>query len=358
MPKKIASKPIKSAKKQIVKPFVKVEKAKSKALAEAIPVKGKAAPVVPRRILPIDEKIGIVVETVVEDGFDFVYEDVFSNMEIASSSSSEDLPEDLHDDDEKPSKAKRSEIKTVFDVNDVEDPLVGSPMEVRKELDALAIKLQRRPNDQEAFLKIVYYMHKYMLGLVFRKYSFVRGHDEKDIYQESLIALFKKAIPSFRKGKGMSFLNFAKMCINRHLITILNASRNRVKDKPLNTAIPLDHSPRGQDEDDESCLLSNIIPDKVHGKPPFTEMARSESFSRTLSTINNALSPFERAVLSEYLKDKSYRDASKSVSKEHGKRCNERSIDNALLRIRKKAMSLKDELGEDALPLVFGITET
>ena len=268
--------------------------------------------------------------------------------EVSSSSSEDDLvtPVEI-----------RRDLRTVFDVDSVDDPLVGTPMEVRKELDALALRLQRKPKDQVAFLKIVCYMHKYILGLVFRKYSFVRGYDDKDIYQEALIALFKKAVPSFRTNKGMSFLNFAKMCINRHLITILNASRNRRKDMPLNTSVSLDHSPSGREDEDDSCLLSNVIPDKVHGLPPFTDMARSESFERTLTAINAVLSDFERTVLFEYLKDKSYRDASRSVSKVHGKRCNERSIDNALLRIRKKALALKQDMGDDDLPLVFHFGE-
>lgn len=263
--------------------------------------------------------------------------------EVSSSSS----------EDEADSQPACRDLRTVFDVDLVEDPLVGSPTDVREDLDALALRLQKHPRDQVAFLRIVCYMHKYILGLVFKKYPFVRGQDEKDIYQEALIAIFRKAVPSFRLNKGMSFLNFAKMCINRHLITILNASRNRRKDMPLNTSVSLDHAPAGH-EDDENCTLSSIIPDTVHGKPPFTEMARSESFDRTFTAINAVLSDFERAVLMEYLKDKSYREASRAVSKVQGKRCNERSIDNALLRIRKKALMLKKEMGDDDLPLVFG----
>jgi len=304
-----------------------------------------------------DRTIKTVAETVSTDKFEFVYESVVEAIEEdqinSMSSSSEDFVIDT------PKKRSKKDMKTVFDMNEIDDPLLGTPTEVRKELDELAFNLQRNPVDQDSFVKIVCYMHKYILGLVFKKYSFVKGYDNKDIYQEALIALFKKAVPSFRKGKGMSFLNFAKMCINRHLITILNASLNRRKDMPLNTSISLDHAPIGNDNDgDDSCILSNIIPDTVHGKPPFTEMARSESFDRTLNTINSVLSDFEKEVLVEYLKDKSYRDAAKAMSKKYGKKCNERSIDNALLRIRKKALALKDEFGEDSLPLVFGNVES
>jgi len=296
----------------------------------------------------VERAIDFVAGTDVGDEYgishDLVGDDDFVS-EVSSSSSEDDL-------DVSPRRGNVKELRTVFDVDAIDDPLVGSPTDVRKELDALAMRLQRRPRDQVAFLKIVCYMHKYILGLVFRKFSFVRGHDEKDIYQEALIALFKKAVPSFRTDRGMSFLNFAKMCINRHLITILNASRNRRKDMPLNTSVSLDHAPAGRDDDDD-CLLSNVVADTVHGQPPFTDMARSESFERTLSAINAVLSDFERAVLSEYLKDKSYREASKAVSRAQGKRCNERSIDNALLRIRKKALVLKREMGGDDIPLVF-----
>jgi RNA polymerase sporulation-specific sigma factor len=301
----------------------------------------------------IDRTIKIISDTISIDKFEFVYDSVIEAIEeddqtFGISSSSEDIIDVLP-------RTRRRDIKTVFDMDEIADPLTGTPMEVRKELDNLAFKLQKNPLDQASFVKIVCYMHKYILGLVFKKYSFVKGYDDKDIYQEALIALFKKAVPSFRKGKGMSFLNFAKMCINRHLITILNASINRRKDMPLNTSISLDHAPLGKEDDgDESCILSNIIPDTVNGKPPFTEMDRSESFDRTFDTINSVLSDFEKEVLIEYLKDKSYKDAAKSMAKTHGKTCNERSIDNALLRIRKKAMALKDTFGEDALPLVFG----
>ena len=111
-------------------------------------------------------------------------------------------------------KAKISDVDVyIFNIASVEDPLIGTPKEVRKELDVLALKMQRHPNNNDCFNKIHFYIHKYLLGLVFKKFSFIKGQDESDMYQESLIALFKKAIPKFNPNKGMSFLNFAKMCI-------------------------------------------------------------------------------------------------------------------------------------------------
>jgi RNA polymerase sporulation-specific sigma factor len=250
-------------------------------------------------------------------------------------------------EDECPSKNS----KTIFDVDKVEDPLIGTPKEVQEELDSLALYLQKHPEDDEGFAKIQQYINKYLLGLVFKKYSFVRGSDPNDMYQEALIALMKKAIPKFKADKGMSFLNFAKMCINRHLITILHASKHRRKDMPINLAISLDHNPSDQD-DDGSCMLSNIIEDdKI--LPPDKTMANNEAYSKTLKTMMNRLSIFEAIVLEEYLQEKSYKETARNVTKRTGIRYNEKSVDNALLRIRKKAIEMVKECDIDDIPLVM-----
>ena len=243
-------------------------------------------------------------------------------------------------------------IGSVFDIDPVDGALVGTPAEVRDELDGLAIKLQRHPSNQDIFLKIVSYMHKYILGLVFKKYSFVMGNEEKDMYNESLSALYHKAVPRFRRNRGMSFLNFAKMCINRRLITILHQSRHRIKNLPLNTASSLDHSPIGAGEDDDDCQLSNVISNKKKPEAPFDKIVRSESFRITLETVKKRLSGFEQKVLDEYLDEKSYKLAARSIRQKHGEKCNAKSIDNALLRIRKKATDARNEEGSDALPLL------
>ena len=226
-----------------------------------------------------------------------------------------------------------------FDINDeADDQLIGTPKEVRKELDALALRMQKRPNNSD-FDKIHYYIHKYLLGLVFKKFNFIKGYDENDMYQESLIALSRKAIPKFNPNKGMSFLNFAKMCINRHLITILHASRNRKKDIPMNTAVSIDHSPVEHD-DGEMSPLSNVIADDNNKTLPYKKMVDKETFMHTFEAIQCKLSSFETVVLEEYLNEKSYREVAKGVTRRLSKRHNAKSIDNALLRIRKKAQEI------------------
>jgi len=58
-------------------------------------------------------------------------------------------------------------------------------------------------------------------------------------------------------------------------------------------------------------------------------------------------------VLEEYLNEKSYKEVAKSVSKRLEIRYNAKSIDNALLRIRKKAQELIREDNKDIIPILF-----
>lgn len=236
----------------------------------------------------------------------------------------------------------------MFKLPCVPDPLIGTPKQVQKELDILAMTMQKKPNDELIFNKIHLYMHGYLINVVLKKFPFIRGYQSVDIYQETLIALRFKSIPGFKMNKGMSFLNFAKMCIRRHLITLLNASKNRKKDQSMNRSISLDCSPMG-DDDDENNTFANIITDK---KAPADKIYEaSDAFEATKANLFKHLSEFEQIVLREYLTGESYKDVSKNVSKCLHRRYNTKSIDNALHRIRKKALHLLEFGKVEDLPI-------
>ena len=214
-------------------------------------------------------------------------------------------------------------------------------------LDQCALKLQKDQKDEEAFEIIHAALHKYIVGQAFHRFI-IRGQDGKDLYQESLIVLWTKAIPSFNPARGMSFWNFAKMCINRHLITILNSAQNRKKDIPMNTAVSLDEE-FGEEDEGSGSTLYNLIDD---GSDFLKALCQSQDHELTLVTLKETLSPFESLVLYYYLEERSYRDISVEVSNAIGRKCNEKSIDNALLRIRRKASDLLEERAKDKdLPL-------
>jgi RNA polymerase sporulation-specific sigma factor len=265
------------------------------------------------------------------------------------------LIENTADNPETPSRDMLEQI--MFRLPCVKDPLMGSPKQVKKELDSLAKKMQRNikknpenPENKIIFDKIHLYMHGYLINVCLKKFPFIKGLQTVDIYQETLIALRFKAIPGFKRGRGMSFLNFAKMCIRRHLITLLNASKNRKKDQSINQAISLDSSPIVKNDDEEhKTTYANIIADN---KASVDEtMEQNEAYIVTKNTLLNALSGFERIVLKEYLASSSYREISKNITVSLDRRYNTKSIDNALLRIRKKAMHLYEYGKIEELPI-------
>jgi RNA polymerase sporulation-specific sigma factor len=212
-----------------------------------------------------------------------------------------------------------------------------------KKLDACAIKLQTNPNDEESFEVIHLALHKFIISQAFHRFI-IRGHEGKDLYQESLIVLWQKAIPSFDPTRGMSFWGFAKMCINRHLITILNSALNRKKDMPMNRSISLDEVFNNDDEEG-NCSLQNVFEDH---KDFVKDLCLSEDKQKTVDILREVLSPFESMILYYYLEGLSYKEISIEISEELQRKCNEKSVDNALLRIRRKAFEVQ---GESSLPL-------
>jgi len=257
---------------------------------------------------------------------------------------------------------KESQVEDVlFKIPIISRPLIGTPKEVQSELDEIVIKIQDDPDcyhsDQE-YEKILLYMHSYLVNVVLKQFPYIRGMDHSDTYQEALIALRFKAIPNFKTGKGMSFLNFAKMCIRRHLITILNASQTRQRDQSINRAVSLD-SQISPTDDQPNNTFSNLIPDD---NPPVDEMTeQKEAISVTKTTLMDSLSDFEKMVLEEYLTNASYKEIGKNITERLGEDYGDlsysekvkrnKAVDNALWRIRKKAAKLKEDSDPDGLPL-------
>lgn len=255
-------------------------------------------------------------------------------------------------EDEKEDSLRRSNIEDIlFKLPYVEKPLIGTPKQVQKELDKIALRIQKRPKSkcsQKLFRKIHLYMHGYLINIVLKQFPYIKGMQTSDIYQQTLMALWAKAIPGFRNDKGMSFLNFAKMCIRRHLITILNTSKTRQKDQSMNQAMSLDSHPSNVDEDSNSSF-SNIIPDKEESVDKKT--ASEEAYKVTRDTLLNILSDFEKVVLNEYLATSTYKEIATNIAFGNKKKCIPKSVDNALLRIRKKALLLKQAGKLEEIPI-------
>ena len=154
------------------------------------------------------------------------------------------------------------------------------------------------------------------------------GAEREDIVQEGLIGLYK-AIKSFQPDKQNSFKNFASICIDRQLITAIKTS-NRQKHIPLNSYISLNKEAYENEEESGSDLIE--ILDSKTVEDPLDTLTKKEYYKSVENTIDKSLSDFEKKVLNCYIQGESYVEIAQKLDTPV------KSIDNAIQRIRKKAI--------------------
>lgn len=153
---------------------------------------------------------------------------------------------------------------------------------------------------------------------------FLIGADKEDIIQEGMIGLYK-AIRDYDSQKSASFRGFAEICITRQIITAIKTA-TRQKHIPLNSYISLNKP--AYDEESERMMI-DMIAEKENFNPEEI-MITKEHFSSMLTKMSEVLSKFEWKVMNLFLDGKSYSEIAKRLDK------SEKSIDNALQRIKKK----------------------
>ncbi len=171
--------------------------------------------------------------------------------------------------------------------------------------------------------------------LVRRYYGFVRlkassyflaGGDSDDLIQEGLVGLYK-AIRDYRTDRESSFRNFAELCITRQIITaVKTATRN--KHTPLNQYVSFSSSPSGLAGDTEPTLDEVLPGSAVHD--PINQVISSEELRALINCISTALSELESRVLALYLDGHSYEEVGRRL------RCDAKTVDNALQRVKRK----------------------
>ncbi len=158
---------------------------------------------------------------------------------------------------------------------------------------------------------------------------FIIGADKEDIIQEGMIGLYK-AIRDYNHERQVSFSAFAEVCVTRQIITAIKAA-TRQKHIPLNSYISL-NKPFNDDESEKTSFLDLLSETRVTN-PEELFIGREEK-SYIESHMGEALSKLEQKVLSLYLQGISYSDIAKKVDKD------EKAIDNALQRVRKKVYKI------------------
>lgn len=175
---------------------------------------------------------------------------------------------------------------------------------------------------------LVYLLNKYkdLVNSKVGKY-FIIGAEREDIVQEGMIGLFK-AIKGFDNTKQNTFKTFANICIERQLITAIKTS-NRQKHMPLNSYLSLNNSAYDNEDNDEELI--NTFDSKTI-EDPLDTLMKKEYYEQIESTIDKTLSGFEKQVLNRYIKGESYVDIAAKLD------APVKSVDNAIQRIRKKAI--------------------
>lgn len=183
-----------------------------------------------------------------------------------------------------------------------------------------------KENNKEA-LNFLLDKYKELVYMKSSKY-FIIGAEKDDIYQEGMIGLYK-AILNFKEGNHNSFRTFANMCIERQLITAIKTS-NRQKHMPLNSYLSLNTSSY-EDEDDNEKTLLDVLNNKM-AEDPLDMLTKKEYYSNVEDQIDKSLSDFEKQVLKKFINGESYVKIAEELE------APVKSVDNAIQRIRKKAM--------------------
>lgn len=184
---------------------------------------------------------------------------------------------------------------------------------------------QIKEGDEQA---LCFLLEKYkdMVNSKVGKY-FIIGAEKEDIIQEGMIGLYK-AIKGFDNCKQNTFKTFANICVERQLITAIKSS-NRQKHMPLNSYLSLNTAAYENDEDGAELIETFEVD---HIEDPLETIMKRESFEEIQNTMHKSLSKFEEQVLDRYMQGESYEVIAKRLDTPV------KSIDNAIQRIRKKAI--------------------
>ena len=176
---------------------------------------------------------------------------------------------------------------------------------------------------------LTYLLEKYkeLVNIKVGRY-FLIGAEREDVMQEGMIGLFK-AIKSFDQEKQNSFKTFANICIERQLITAIKTS-NRQKHMPLNSYLSLNTAAYDNNEEDSVELIDTFNSNTI--EDPLETVMKKEYYEQMQNNIEKSLSKFEKKVLERFIKGESYTVIAKRLDSPV------KSVDNAIQRIRKKAI--------------------
>ncbi len=162
------------------------------------------------------------------------------------------------------------------------------------------------------------------IGFIARRYS-AQGYEHDDLVQEGLLGLLFAA-KTFSLNGGMSFRNYASTIVERRFISIIR-KQNARKAVPDSALVNLEDC-----GDIDSMLMD-------YERSPEEKLMLKEQLELLRQRLSKVLTKRELEVLLLYSEGLSYR----KIADELG--INEKSVDNALSRARKKLGSLETSRG-------------
>lgn len=160
---------------------------------------------------------------------------------------------------------------------------------------------------------------------------FILGGDTEDLVQEGMIGLFK-AIRDYDSSQGAKFRTFADICVSRQMFTAIE-SANSKKHSPLNAYVSIDDDAKAA----EASAAMGVLLNDIAYSDPEDLLIDVENVRRLETRIYELLSPLERQVYELRLTGMGYVEIAGVLGKE------DKSIDNALARIKSKVKKIVEE---------------
>ncbi len=181
---------------------------------------------------------------------------------------------------------------------------------VQTDTDTLALLADVRAGVRGAFSEL-YDKYKPLLhecvSSFYVRYFGTREEDLSELEQEGCIALYRAAL-TYHEGHHTTFGLYAKICMRNRFVSYL----------------------RRYDRDSAANAVTSDIFTAQGGLDPAEQMERRESYAALLSRFTAMLSPLEVRVFSMCHTGSSRKEMAQKLG------ITEKSIDNALCRVRKK----------------------
>src|SRR5690625_421895 len=192
-----------------------------------------------------------------------------------------------------------------------------------------ALLLHAKQGDVDALEKLIN-KNRRIVYMEARHFFSLSG-DSDDIIQEGLIGLYK-AIHDYDKNENTSFLSFARLCIERQIITYIKLE-NRLKHTALTSSLSI-YKHVGQV--DSGTMLIDIV-ENSESTEPYCSLEIKDFLNQVEKMLMEKLTSLEWGVFCLYINGYSYKEMSQKLKK------GTKTIDNAMQRIRRKSVHLREK---------------